>query len=202
MLLFETSEVTTTVGLPVPRLDLNLVEEGSVLTSVYAFAVFGVGWLLAAFGWVHFWRRRNELTDSTWLFWITTLIATMMLGGFNLLIGSIRENRIWFLAFPWVIRLGTLYLGEHWRNLAMSRNVRSVALISIVLMAPVVLFLLLVPGGGGGARLEALLRLPGLTFVYESIWLQFSYRFNYIRVSLSMYLCSWHSQGCCSSGNW
>ncbi len=95
LLLFDTSEVTTTSGLPVPRLDLNLTEEGIVLTSAYAFAVFGVGWLLAAFGWVHFWRKRNELTDSIWLFWITTLMATVVLGGFNLLIGSIRENRTW-----------------------------------------------------------------------------------------------------------
>ncbi len=47
-------------------------------------------------------------------------------------------------------------------------------------MTPAILFLLLVPGGGGGARLETLQRIPGLTFAYESIWLQFSYRFNYI----------------------
>lgn len=206
LLLFQTSEVTTGAGLPVLRLGLNLVEEGVVLTTAYAFAVFGAGWLLGAFGWAHFYGRRAQLEEPLRILWITTPVTVGMLGGFNLLIGSIRENRIWFLVFPWVIGLGVLYLHRRWRALANRRNALWFAGLAALLVAPLVGFLLWVPGGQG-LRLASLTRSAALDALYQFVWLPFRYRFGYVpgqlqhvllHVALTFVVLLWHVAGRCS----
>ena len=177
--LWEVSEVTTTGGLPQGRLLYNLVAEGLVLTSAYFFAVFGFSWLLGLLGWFKLRQQRASLTRPVWIWWATAPVAVGLLLMFNLVIGSIRENRILFLVFPWVIGLGITYLYQRRATLLNAKHLITLSAIVFILLLPPLVFLLVVPGGEG-LRLATLSRVPGYPFLYWEIWSPFRIRFTWI----------------------
>ena len=98
---------------------------------------------------------------------------------FNLLFAYIRENRILFLAFPWVLSLAIIYLSRVPCRSFSARHLRAILVMTMIVALPIFVFLLAVPGGEGD-RLAYLSATPGGSFLFYHIWMPFLDRFDII----------------------
>lgn len=177
--LWDNSMMTADSGLPMVTIDFNLHSEGLVLTTAYVFAVFGVGWLLGLLGWVFLFNCRRSLSREQHLLWMSAPFVVGALVAFSLFFAVVRENRVLFLVFPWVVGLGAVFVYERVRPALRWEQLRLMALFGLLVITPPIAFLLIVPGGQG-LRLATLSRVPGYLFLYHDIWAPFRERFSWI----------------------
>lgn len=87
-----------------------------VEACVYVFATFGVLWLVAPFAW----REDTELRDTP-LNGRICLLVVLLIFLTSLYGGRLRETRLLFLAFPWIVVPSAVYIVTLLKQLADTR---------------------------------------------------------------------------------
>jgi hypothetical protein len=91
-------------------LNLNLQTSPAAI-GLALFATFGVLWLVGVASWVVLWRQASKPAHrNLWLMWAALPFILCSLLVTNAVGGVLTENRILFLAFPWIITLSVVYL--------------------------------------------------------------------------------------------
>jgi len=90
-------------------LAVNLQRPAEAL--IFVFAAFGVLWLVAPFAWREDGSLVGTPLDPLIAIWVVILILIASLVG-----GRLRETRLVFLAFPWIVVPSSAYLAAQWEG--------------------------------------------------------------------------------------
>lgn len=154
-------------------------------TISHLFSTFGVFWFIGLVGWLHFRLRIKLLIPALQILSLSAPLVVGTLVVANTAGAILRENRILFAVFPWVIGIGIAYLNNNLARIGTWAHLKIVSAILIAPMLAIAMFLYLVPGGEG-QRLTALSVIPFMTqfllgyfdlaswFAHFGIWIEVS----------------------------
>lgn len=108
-----------------------------VETFFFLFLSFGFMWFLALSQWLHWWKRRHDTPHSTNALYKSAPWAFLLILLTNVFMAMVRENRISFLLFPWIIPLATFWLKSNYiyfKNWVLNNDLFPYLFIFIVLL--------------------------------------------------------------------
>jgi hypothetical protein len=127
-------------------------------TAFFLFLTFGVFWLLALLRWGELWPVRASLSVHRRTLYTWTPLAAVLVLTANFVLAVVRENRISFLLFPFIIPWGIDWVSAH------SKDLRAFGRSRLLCIAWVLLTL------GAGVLSQLALASPGwLAWVPDSV---------------------------------